>query len=750
MVLFLAQSVSIAFYAIGFGEAMAALLGDTVPLSTRGAATVAVLVLFVPAWLGADWATRFQYVIMAVLFTAIAVFFVGGLTVFDSSRLVENWQPSGNLAFWGLFALFFPAVTGFTQGVSMSGDLADPARSLPLGTFLAVGISAVIYLLGAVVMAGALSGDDLVRDYGAMRRVAVVPWLIDAGVLSATLSSALASFLGAPRILQSLARDRVFRFLDVFAAGAGEADNPRRGVLLSAAIALGLVAYGNINVLAPVVTMFFLISYGLLNYATYYEARTGRPSFRPTFHWFHPRLSLLGSLACLGGILAIHPAAGAVALVFLLGIRQYVRRHAGPERWADSSRSMSFQRIRENLLSMSSELEHPSDWRPVILAFSDDPGRRERLARFASWIEGGSGLTTIVRLVQQEGVLEPEPVSEAEVELREEIRERGIEVFSRILATGDFEEGYSLLLQAHGLGAIRANVVLVNWYDQESVLPDTAHLMAYGHHLRLALRFGLHCIVLHATTELFKALERVPPEDRRIDVWWRGHETSRLALLLAYLVTRTDEWKSARIRVLCQKSPGGSGQKMQEEVHGILREARIEATPEVIDGMDSETVKRESSGASLVFLPISFARGCPVSTWGESLWPLLEHLPTTALCMASRDVPLDAEPEGGQYGEVALTLDRAEQQEKVARDAEKAAAEARKALEKLRQDAETRGGEDVDRARDLSTAEANEAEASRRAAAARAEADRARAEAAKLTGDEGDTGSDGGRSCAPG
>ena len=63
-----------------------------------------------------------------------------------------------------------------------------------------------------------------------MRQMAVLPWLVDAGAIAATLSSALASFLGAPRILQSLAGDRVFPFLDAFAVGHGPMGNPRRGV----------------------------------------------------------------------------------------------------------------------------------------------------------------------------------------------------------------------------------------------------------------------------------------------------------------------------------------------------------------------------------------------------------------------------------------------------------------------------------------------------------------------------------------
>ena len=235
----------------------------------------------------------------------------------------------------------------------MSGDLKDAGKSLSLGTFTAVGLSIIVYFGAALVFASAQPGSVLAVDYGAMKRIALFGLLINAGVIAATLSSAMASFLGAPRILQSLAGDRIFPFLLSFAKGHGPGGNPRRGILLSAGIAFATVGLGKLNVIAPVVSMFFLISYGLLNYATYYEARTSSPSFRPRLRWFDYRLSLLGGLACLGVMLAVDFTAGAVAIAVLFAVYQYLRRTAGPARWADSRRSYHLQRVilsLENLL----------------------------------------------------------------------------------------------------------------------------------------------------------------------------------------------------------------------------------------------------------------------------------------------------------------------------------------------------------------------------------------------------------------
>jgi len=203
------------------------------------------------AFVGADLATRLQYAIMSVLTAGLVPFFAGGLALCDGERLAGGLAaPAGALGFWPLFALFFPAVTGFTQGVSMSGDLRDPSRSLPGGTLAAVGLSAAVYAGAMLVFAAALPGDVLRSDYAAMRRVAALPALVDAGLMAAALSSALASFLGAPRILQALAADGVFPLLAPFAHGYEAKGNPRRGVLLVGAIALAIDPLAKVVALA--------------------------------------------------------------------------------------------------------------------------------------------------------------------------------------------------------------------------------------------------------------------------------------------------------------------------------------------------------------------------------------------------------------------------------------------------------------------------------------------------------------------
>jgi len=682
MVLFLAQAVSIAFYCIGFGEALAAsALLSNWAVSPRLIAAIAVAFLFVFAWLGADWATRFQYGVMTLLVAALASFFAGGLCRWDATVFVANWGASGaEVPFWVLFALFFPAVTGFTQGVSMSGDLKDPGKSLPLGTFLAVGVSVLVYFGSAVVFSGALSNQGLVADYMAMKRVARYALLIDAGVIAATLSSAMASFLGAPRILQSLASDRIFPFLVFFAKSSGPTNNPRRAVLLAAAIAVAAIGLGNLDLIAPVVSMFFLISYGLLNYATFYEGRTASPSFRPTFKWFDIRLSLLGALGCLVVMLAIDPVTGVVAISVMFAIFQYLRRTAAPARWADSRRAHHLQRIRAHLLDVHETPEHPRDWRPQILAFSEDADRRPRLLKTASWLEGGSGLTTVVTLLEGRDLLLSRKKETVETQLRQDIADHHPAAFPLVLTARDSGAAIHTLLQAYGIGPLHANTILMNWLDSESEsgLGFREHL--FGRQLKTVHRLGCNIAVLHSGKNAWERLMATPSDQSRIDVWWSDDATGKLMLLFAYLMTRSEAWGAAALRILAFR--GEEPDDIQNRrMRAVVGEARIEAEISFIETKNAESLIAASAKSSFVFLPFRF-RGnliqLPVDSRPEEF---LGQLPSTLMVLAAEDIDLGAEPEEGAAAEQAAARDLVDKKENLAEAAEQEAQKAKQAAD---------------------------------------------------------------------
>ena len=736
IVMFLAQSISIAFYCIGFGEVLAVILSaENVKIFSQIVAAVSVLALFAFAWLGADWATRFQYVVMVILGAALVSFFVGGLLNWNTALLLENWSsPEKHPPFWVIFAIFFPAVTGFTQGSSMSGDLKDPGKSMPLGTLLAVGISIVVYFSAAVLLAGSLPNTVLTSDYTAMKRVSLLGFLIDAGVIAATLSSAMASFLGAPRILQSLAADRIFPFLVPFSKGAGPANNPRRAVLLSLIIAVATIGLGQLNVIAPVVSMFFLISYGLLNYATYYEARSASPSFRPRFRWYHSHVSLIGGLACLGVMMTIDVTAAAVSTALLFAIYQYLKRTSGPARWADSQRAYHLQQVREHLLAAGAVPEHPRSWRPHVLLFSDDSHRRKKLLDFASWVQGQSGFTTAVRILEGQGIKALKERQVAEAELRKDIQEHGISAFPLVVVAPDISMGVYSLIQSFGVGPLKANTILLNWMEQTPSEDLDGRENRFGRNLRIAYSLGRNIVILDAKQNTWETLREVPPESRRINVWWWGDATSQLMLLFAYLMTRSKEWEGAKIRLLAAGMTPESDETVQD-IRNMLADVRIDAEPEVVIQPSAATVTSYSADASLVFLSFRFKGSQITDPFDGSFADLLPSLPAVVLVLAGEDIDLDAEPEQGKASEMAAAVDAATDSRKKALDkekaAEKAADDADKKLRKV--EAAVNSEKDLKHLKGLK-AEADAAEkqaqqAARKAAKAAAKAEDAAREA---------------------
>lgn len=679
IVLFLAQAVSVAFYSLGFAE----ILTDMLPphllaIESQSVAAAAIVLLFVFAWLGADWATRFQFVVMAVLTLALLSFFWGSLQHWNSDTLSSNLAASDHqVRFWVMFALFFPAVTGFTQGVSMSGDLKDPGSSLPLGTFSAVLLSIVVYFLAALCFAGAIGRDELINLPNPMTRVAINGDVITAGVFAATLSSAMASFLGAPRILQSLAQDRLWKSLLPFARGVGPQNNPRRGVLLTGAIALLTVFLGPLNRIAPVVSMFFLISYGLINFATFFEATSGSPSFRPVFRWFNRYLSLLGALLCLGAMLAVNIIAGLVALTLLTLIYFYLDTTLLRSRWADGWRSFHLFRVREHLLAAFREPEHPRDWRPNMLLFPMNyPGRRT-LYRFAAQLEAQSGFTTVVKIVVGTGAGLNKSKQEQEQALQQELQRDQLLAFPLVVTAPSIDTSIHTLIQAYGIGPLRANTILLPWpvgIDPQN--PQLGH--NYAHHLRVAVRLQCNLLVL---AEPRTEPER-PPATRdwqRIDIWWTGGASSHLSLLLAYLLQRHEDWKDSELRLLCAPYQGKAVDLAYLRQH--LKDIRIPASIREVSDITPHTTAAESADTDMVFLPFRLHKEEFLTVNGAPLAELLHGMPLTALVLAKRDFELDSEPESGTAAETAEILDALD-------DARGLCEFYRQQLEKLRQEKE--------------------------------------------------------------
>lgn len=659
VVLYLAISVSIAFYAIGFGEALVTELGSESTVLTQLVAAGLVLLLALIAFIGADLATRLQYLVMALLIVALLSFVLGAVRDFSFDRMSDNvaMNPTDTeVGFWGAFAIFFPAVTGFSQGLAMSGDLRTPSRSITKGTFAAVALSTAVYLFVFFLLAGVAPATDLVdRTTTIIGDFSLAGWTMLIGVLAATVSSALASTLGSPRVLQQLGQDHVLPRIDTFAAGSGPTNNPRRALGVSLLVALATVAVGDLNAIAPIISMFFLATYGVINYATFFEMRAGSTSFRPRFSLGDPRISLLGTLLCFGAILAINPLAGAVAALVLLAIYSYLRNRDVPDRWTDSGGSHHYTQARSHLLALDNEPLPAADWRPCALAFVPrDPDNREHMLTVASWLEGGAGFVTAVRVLEGSGAVRRRDAAAVQRSLTAEVEKVMPTASARVLLVGDAEVGVQTLMQAHGLGSIKPNLALFGVRDLRASTEDR---QAYGQMIQNCIRFGANVAVLNVRSHAWEQYIAQPKKERTIALWWSDDRAGQLITLLAWMCTRHPDWQGAKITAYVPDFTGTDIAEDTAHVEEILAAARINATVVGVEETPA-ALTASLSGATLALAPLKVRRGIAMGPFETPLGMLIESLPLAVMVLATNDVALDVEPDETVLAKLARVVDQ--------------------------------------------------------------------------------------------
>ena len=324
--LYLAQSFAITLYIFGFREGWLYIFPDhpalLVDLTVFG-------VLFLVAFVSASLAFRIQYLILAVIIAALLS--VAG-SVFTGAMVHEiNWigefpgAPEDGfpgVSLWVVFAVFFPAATGIMAGANMSGELKNPRRSIPLGTMSAILISFVIYIAAAFWLSRVATPEELLTNYNIMIDKALWGPAVLAGLLGATFSSALASIVGAPRILQALGDHKIFPGGDLFSK-LSKTGEPRNAIILTGSIVLATLMLRDLNTIAPLITMFFLITYMMINLVVFIEQRMDMISFRPTFSV--PKfVPALGTLGCLFTMFIINPMLGLVAIGVVLAAYLYL------------------------------------------------------------------------------------------------------------------------------------------------------------------------------------------------------------------------------------------------------------------------------------------------------------------------------------------------------------------------------------------------------------------------------------------
>lgn len=607
--LFFAQALSVPFYILAFTEALTSSFPTLEPHSFL-IMMIAASALFAVSYIGTSWAIKAQYIIMAILVIAIIAFMGGGLRDFSAETFRMNLAPSGDTqySFWVVFAIYFPAVTGILAGINMSGDLAEPSKSIPRGTFLAIGVGFLVYMIQIVISGGAYDRNILIEQpYASLQNGALfgAGFLVAAGVVAATLSSALGSYLGAPRILQALARDKILPAIGFFAKGKTGTDEPQRGLVLTAGITFSVLLFASragdkaLNLVAPVISMFFLYTYGMINLAAFIEGMGHNPSFRPRFKLFHWSAALLGAFGCLAATLLINVVAAVISGLLMALLYWYITSRRLQAGFGDARRGYVYTAAMRNLQLLSDTDEDGRNWRPAALVFCGNPNSRELLVRYANWLEGGHGVVYMANILV--GSIE-EYASHRKMAIRqmkEFCRENDIDAFPVVVVADDVSRGVVMLLQTATLGSISPNLAIFGWTAGGAVLAGgrkggfcdfseegdfckvgdfsgRATLADYIGHLRIAKSLDMSLVLLSVT-----ALP-VTDSDKRIDIWWRGESNGGLMVLLAYLLVQNKGWLRAKIRILRLVQSEAGREPSEGALLDLIDAARVDAMPEVI------------------------------------------------------------------------------------------------------------------------------------------------------------------------
>ncbi len=620
--LYFALALSMALYVIGFAE----IIGDMFPgVNQRIVGVVTAIAVAALAIRSASLAIRSQYIVMAVIGLSLLSFFLGGPVEETSLDLTGSAPAAMTVGFWVAFAVFFPAVTGIEAGVNMSGDLKDPSRSIPRGTLAALAVGFLVYISMPFFFSMWADSATLVEDPFIMRRMAAWGPLILLGAMGATLSSAMGSILGAPRVLQAMARDGVLPGpLRALGRGSGEDDAPRLGTVVTLGIALVAIALGDLNIVAPILTMFFLASYMTVNFAAGVEGFLQSPSFRPAFRipWFLP---MAGALACLLIMFLINAVATIAALAVVIGVFVWLQRRGLAGAWGDVRNGMWMALVRMGLLRVGDRGD-ARNWRPHPLVLSGEPTQRWPLIDFANAITHNRGLVTVASVLPEDAV-ESGQQAEVEAEIEAYLESRGVEAFVRLVTAPDPFTGARRLVEVYGFGRLVPNTVILGASEHVDRRDRYCQMIETFH------RKKRNVIVIRDPDHLgFR-------ERRTIDVWWGGLQANGgLMLLLAYLLRTNVEWEDAEVRLKLAVRTPEAAEEARRDLAEVLAGLRIGAVSlDVIEAGDRpfpEVLREASRDAHIVFLGMAAPDGDDFRAYYDRLQEMSAGLPPTAFVLA--------------------------------------------------------------------------------------------------------------------
>jgi len=595
--LFLSQAISVAFYVIAFTESfqfffdwMREKQGINLP---RQAISIPVMlglsVLILKK--GANLGVKALYVVVAILFISLAFFFLGKTPHAEGSEFNLFSAQFRNInQFFFVFAIIFPAFTGMTAGVGLSGELKKPSRSIPIGTLGGTLVGMVIYFFIVYKLALSASPADLINNQLIMSKIALYGVLvIPLGLAASTISSALGSVMVAPRTLQALAYDHSFPFARMnwwLSRSRRKDKEPVNASLVTCAIALVFVAFGNVNEVAGIISMFFMVTYGSLCLISFMNHFGSSPSYRPSFHsrWY---ISLTGFLVALWTMFKINTPYALLAIVLMIIIYFYINSYHKQRGGLQAILANALFQVNRNIqvfLQKAASRKPEKEWRPSAICITRDSFERTAAFDLLNWISYKYGFGTYLHLI--EGYYSKSTHQESGIILKDLLRKFDkVEnhVYVDTLISPSYTSAIAQAIQIPGIAGMENNMVIFE-FDKEA--PDNLEDIVDNFSLVNAGKFDV-CIIGSANRPVKKK------ED--IHIWIRSGDTNNanLMIMLGFIIQYHPLWVKSNIRIfdICKPEEKEQVKKKLEE---LLLTGRLPVTiknVEIIPGIAGNPVK---------------------------------------------------------------------------------------------------------------------------------------------------------------
>jgi amino acid transporter len=630
--LFVATAFSIALYMVGFAEIFnqyidygtsydpnGKIIHDINALRITG--SLGLLGLTIVAFISTSIALKSQFVILGLIVLSLVAIFIGDTGSASTITLPGDFEKA---SFIEIFAIFFPAVTGFTAGIAMSGDLKDSKKSIPYGTMLSIGVGFLVYIGLALFLNFYFTDKALIENGQLLYQITIYGGIfVFLGVWGATLSSALGGILGGPRILQAMSVDKITP--KFFEKGVGKGNEPQRALILTVLIAEAGILIGDLNIIAEIVSMFYLSAYGFINISFFLESWASA-DFNPTFK-VNKWIGLVGFSATFIVMSQLNLPAMIAAFVIIGGIYFYLSKKQISLGTGDIWQSVWSTIVKKGLRKMeSSENDHKRNWKPNLLLFSGGTERRSKLIEFSKSISGQAGIITNFDLIENTDAKILFPKNKQTVK-DEELEKFGI--FGRKIEVQNEFKGIESIASTFGFSGIEPNTTLMPWPG------ETKDPVWFTQMTQKLIDLDYNVLYLDYDKRWgFRKKEK-------IDLWWRsvGNNAELMLSLVKFIKTSAD-WARANTRILLVNDANIDNSVIEKRIQVVLEQFRIFCDIKIINNQEDkkpiyELMKIHSAEADLVFVGIPEIEEGLENQFVENTNTLVNTIGTTLLVKAS-------------------------------------------------------------------------------------------------------------------